>query len=188
MIPIIDKFKAPLALTALGAIIAGVSVPFFLSDTEPLGAAIQQPRTAVTIAPPPKLAATAVIKAPVTTFKAKAKEATKLPQAAKANPREHLVAVTKVRSNLRPVEVTTTVNEDTGSVTTQSAELDLPWLAPSGTTELFAEYGLKTGAGLVARIGVNQELLRIKALTLGATAHVDSTGAAFVGARLSYRF
>lgn len=129
------------------------------------------------------------LKAPAVVLKATVKAKTAIMPGLKLNTAEHLVSTAKVKSSDNPTEVSAVINEDSGEVTTVVTELPKPWFETSSKTELFAEYGVKNAKPApVLRLGINQELFKIKGLTFGTTAQVDSTGETFAGARLSVRF
>ena len=64
------------------------------------------------------------------------------------------------------------IDANTGETTTLDRVEPLPWLAVSTKTEIGAFYGVKNGAPAF-RIQAQQELLRVKALHLGAVASAD---------------
>ena len=68
-----------------------------------------------------------------------------------------------------------------------------PWLAIETRGEFGLVYGYKFKAGElgsrpVARLQLKYDVLRVKALTIGAVASVDSDRDAFVGIGLSYKW
>lgn len=132
------------------------------------------------------------IKAPVTVYQGRSKELLQLPPQVQVDAHEQVLTANTVPADLRPQTVTTTINTDTGAVQTFVKTDPYPWLAyePRGEARLMYgyRYDNRMGAKQVTRLAVHQDLLRIKALTAGVGAHIDSDGSAFVGVGVAYKW
>lgn len=127
--------------------------------------------------------------APLKVYKPEAKQKTALGKGIKADPKKHLVGTTKAERDEKPVEVSTVLDERTGDFTTVVTQLPSPWLSAPQRTEVFAEYGIRSpDHKMIARLGVNHQVFKVKDVALGVTAQVDSEKESFVGARVSYRW
>lgn len=114
-------------------------------------------------------------KAPLKVYRPEVKRKLKLPDAVQANPKQHVVASSRTAPDERPHTITTVLDTGTGEFTTLDRAEPLPWIAVSTKTEVGAFYGVKNGQP-TWRIQAQQELLRVKALHLGAIASADMAG------------
>lgn len=139
------------------------------------------------------------VKGPVKGYGGKAKEKAKLPPAIQQDPNKELIAATQTPSSLRPTTTSTVIDKETGQVQTFTKVDPYPWLSWEPRGEVGIAYGYKstfrcasfscdTDSKLVARLQFGYDVLRIKALTAGITATVDSDRDAFVGARIRYQW
>lgn len=151
----------------------------------------------VVAAPSPVLrnapTARVAVKAPVTVYKGKTKARLKLPADVQADQNKHVVAASKVQPDLRPQTVTTVIDTETGAVSSYVKADPYPWFAIETRGEVRLAYGYKYNAFYgdvtrVARLGIGYDVLRVKALTAGVVATVDSDGDAFAGVAISYRW
>ena len=147
-----------------------------------------------TVAPEVKRAPTArkVVKAPVKVYAGDTKAKLKLPADVIAAPQEDVIASTQVRGSERPQTITTTINTETGESRSFVKSDPYPWFAlePRGEARLSVGYRYD-GSGLlkqVVRLSATQDLIRVKALTLGATGTVDSDGRVFAGVGVAYKW
>lgn len=134
-----------------------------------------------------------VIKAPVRTYQGSTKVNLKLPAAVVADPQQQVIASSQVRADLRPQTVSTVINTETGKVETFVKTDPYPWLAWEPRGEARVAYGYKFDPRRhdikpVARLQIGYDVVRVKALTVGVTATLDSDRDAFVGLGVSYRW
>lgn len=138
------------------------------------------------------LTAPVAIKKPVKTYAGDTKARLKLPPSVQADANEHVVSASQVRGNDRPQTVTTTINAETGSVTSYVKQDPYPWFAVETRGEIKLHYGYKADdlgrVQQVTRLGVNYDLVRVKALTAGVVLTADSDGSTFAGVGLTYRW
>lgn len=132
----------------------------------------------------------AVIKRPVEYFAGDAKAKLRLPADVGAN--EQVIASSRIEPSDRRQTVTTTLDTESGNVRNWAKHEPYPLFAvePRGEARLSVGYRYD-GNGLVktvARLSVNYDVLRVKAVTLGAAGSIDSDGRAFLGAGLAYRW
>lgn len=109
---------------------------------------------------------------PVKVYRPEVKRKLKLPAAVQADPEQHVVASSRTVPDERPHTITTTLDTRTGEFTTLDRAEPLPWIAVSTKTEIGAFYGVKNGEPAF-RVQAQQELLRVKALHVGAVASAD---------------
>lgn len=117
----------------------------------------------------------------------------KLPADVQANPNAAVIAAATIRPDPRPQTVTTVLDTATGDARTYVKVDPYPWLAieARGAATLAAGYRFDRGSALpkqIVRLGVGYDVVRVKALTLGAVATLDSDGQTFVGAGVTYRW
>ncbi len=169
----------------------GVALYDTLTAPKPAGSdsviAIEAP--AVAKAPTAKVE----IKAPVRAYRGQAKANLKLPAAVAADPHQEVIAASQVKSDLRPQTISTVVNTETGAVQTFVKTDPYPWFAIETRGELRMGYGYKYSAlartvAPVGRLHLGYDVVRVKALTIGVTATVDTDREAFVGVGVSYKF
>lgn len=111
-------------------------------------------------------------KAPLNVYPETVKRKLKLPDAVQANPAQHVVASSRTAADERQHTITTVLDTSTGEFTTLDRAEPLPWIAVSTKTEVGAFYGVKNGVPAF-RVQAQQELLRVKALHVGAVASAD---------------
>lgn len=134
-----------------------------------------------------------LIKAPIKTYQGETKANLKLPPLVIANPDKQVISATAILSNTHPQTVTTVLDTETGDVKTYTKTDDYPWLAVETRGEAGIMYGYKfksseLGAKPIGRFQVKYDVLRIKALTVGATASLDTDRDGFVGLGVSYKW
>lgn len=112
------------------------------------------------------------VAAPLKVYRPEVKRKLKLPDTVQANPQQHVLASSRTAADERPHTVTTVIDAATGEATTFDRAEPLPWLGVSTKTEIGAFYGVKNGVPAF-RVQAQQELLRVKALHLGAVASAD---------------
>lgn len=113
-----------------------------------------------------------VVNKPVQAYRPEVKRKLKLPDAVQANPAQHVVASSRTAPDERQHTITTVLDTGTGEFTTVDRAEPLPWIAVSTKTEVGAFYGVKNGEPAF-RVQAQQELLRVKALHIGAVASAD---------------
>lgn len=111
-------------------------------------------------------------KAPLNVYPETVKRKLKLPDAVQANPAQHVVASSRTAADERPHTITTVLDTSTGEFTTLDRAEPLPWIGVSTKTEVGVFYGYKNGEPAF-RVQAQQELLRVKALHVGAVASAD---------------
>lgn len=109
---------------------------------------------------------------PLKVYRAEVKRKLKLPESVQVNQEQHVIASSRTVGDERPHTITTVIDANTGEATTFDRVEPLPWIAVSTKTEIGAFYGVKNGAPAF-RMQAQQELLRVKALHLGAVASAD---------------
>lgn len=133
------------------------------------------------------------IKAPVKTYQGDTKKNLKLPAAVQADPQQQVIAASQVRADLHPQTVSTVVNTETGAVQTYVKTDPYPWFAVETRGVAQVAYGFKYDVRrlepkTVARLHVGYDVIRVKALTAGVVATLDSDQTGFVGVGVSYRW
>jgi hypothetical protein len=111
----------------------------------------------------------------------------KLPEPVKNDPKEKLVAATRVEPDDNPHTVSTVLNTETGVFTTFDRTDPQPWIGTDHRGEVMAAYGIKNGDP-TGRLQVNQNIIRMKSLRLGATGSVDTDSDWFAGGYVSYKW
>lgn len=161
-------------LIVLGVLIAIVAGLYFYFKPEPAPTNVHMPAK-----PAPQVAhettVPVVAKAPLKVYRQEVKRKLKLPDPVQANPEQHVVASSRTAPDERPHTITTVLDTSTGEFTTLDRAEPLPWIAVSTKTEVGAFYGIKNGQPAF-RVQAQQELLRVKALHLGAVASADMVG------------
>ena len=162
-----------------------------LSAPKPVGgvSVIATPAPALRKAPTAQVA----IKAPVRVFKGETKANLKLPAAVIADETKQVIAATQVKANLRPQTVSTVINTETGAVESYVKTDPYPWFAIETRGEAKVAYGYKyrhtIGAmAPVVRMQLSYDVVRVKALTAGVQATIDTDRDAFVGVGISYKW
>lgn len=113
-----------------------------------------------------------VVAKPIKVYRPEVKRKLKLPAPVQADPEQHVVASSRTVPDERPHTITTTLDTRTGEFTTLDRAEPLQWIAVSTKTEIGAFYGVKNGEPAF-RVQAQQELLRVKALHVGAVASAD---------------
>ena len=98
----------------------------------------------------------------------------------------------RVPSSPRPQTVTTVIDTATGESQSFVKVDPYPWFAieARGMAQLAVGYRFDRD-GLprqIVRLGAGYDLVRVKALTIGAVGTVDSDGQTFIGAAVTYRW
>lgn len=133
------------------------------------------------------------ISAPVKVYAKPAAKKLNLPKDVQTSTTERVLAATQVQPSDRRQTVTTTLDTATGE-SRQFVQADpFPWVALEHRGEVRLSGGYKFSQNYVtpkpvARLSVSYEAVRIKALTVGVVAQVDSDGDAFAGVGLAYRW
>lgn len=118
---------------------------------------------------------------------AKAKARLKLPPAAQATPSLYALTASQVTADERPHTIITTLDVDTGEVTSYDRPEPLPWFAPETRGEIGIAHGLRNGQPM-GRLSLRQDLLQVKRIHLGGQASVDQDGEWFAGVGIWYRW
>lgn len=116
-----------------------------------------------------------VAKTSLKVYRPEVKRKLKLPDAVQNNPEQYVVASSRTAPDERPHTITTVLDTSTGEFATLDRAEPLPWIAVSTKTEVGAFYGIKNGQPAF-RVQAQQELLRVKAVHLGAVASADMVG------------
>lgn len=116
-----------------------------------------------------------------------AKSKLKLPDAVQADATVKVVSASRVEADERAHTVTTTLNIQTGEFTTYDRSEPIPWLSIKTRGEAGIAYGVKNGT-MVGRLYVNQDIVQIKSVRIGAMATLDQDGDYFVGIRAGLRW
>ena len=117
----------------------------------------------------------------------KAKDAMELPAPLRADAAEKLVSASRVEPDRYPHTITTTLNLDTGQFSTLDRREQLPWLARDTSGEVGVIYGFKNGAP-ATRLEVRQNLIAVKAATIGLHSTLDQDGDWYAGAGVWLRW
>lgn len=133
---------------------------------------------------------TEVVKpAAVRVYKPEAKKKLALPAQVQQDATKAVTTAVTVDSSLRPQTVASVLDTATGETTTYVNEEPYPWVALRDSGSASLAYGFKgLNPAPVVRLSVTQDVLQIKAIALGAVAHLDSDGDTFVGAGATYRW
>lgn len=185
----IEKVASVLAVLVLG--FAGFTLYDQYRKPVPVGSdsvpAVEAP--AVKKAPKVKVA----IKAPVTTLQGDSKANLKLPASVIADDHQQVIAATQTPGSLRPQTTSTVIDTETGEVKSFTKTDPYPWIAYEPRGSIGLAYGYKYNhvmhnSASVARLEVGYDVVRIKALTLGVRATVDSDSTAFAGVGIKYQW
>lgn len=181
-------------LISLAAIIVVFSAWFAVDKyltPKPVGgdSVLAKPAPALRRAP----TALVAVKAPVKTYQGETKANLKLPPLVQADSNQQVVAAAQVKSDLRPQTVTTVLNTETGKVDTYIKTDPYPVFAIEARGEITTAYGYKLRIGDIApkpvvRLQAKYDVVRVKALTAGVVATLDSDRDAFVGLGISYKW
>ena len=125
--------------------------------------------------------------AQVKVYAPEAKQKLNLPADVQSNPSIYALSATRIKPDLRPQTIVTTLDASTGEAITYARRDPLPWLAAQQTGELRLDYGYK-GISPVMRLSAREELLQVKALRLGVIGTIDSDGQFFIGAGAAVRW
>ena len=104
----------------------------------------------------------------------KVKDDLNLPGPVVADTAKKVTATGKLAAEDRPYTMSAVLDTETGLSEIHARPDPLPWLAPGKRTEAAAFLGYKDGDPAL-RIEARHELLRVKALRLGAVASADAT-------------
>lgn len=115
----------------------------------------------------------------------RAKRKLALPTEVQAATSIYALTASHVDPGERPRTLITTLDADTGEVVAYERIEPLPWIAPSTRGEVGISYGLRDGVPM-GRLSLRQNLLQVKALRLGAQAHLDEDGEWFAGVGVWY--
>lgn len=155
----------------LGVPLAGLVGVYFAFKPQPAPTGVHMPAK-----PAPQVARETTVPVavakPLQVYRPEVKRKLKLPDSVQANPQQHVIASSRTVADERPHTITTVIDASTGEATTFDRAEPLPWLGVSTKTEIGAFYGVKNGVP-AWRVQAQQELLRVKALHLGAVASAD---------------
>lgn len=104
----------------------------------------------------------------------KVKDKLDLPADVAKDPDKSVTATGKLDAEERPYTMTAVLDLKTGESAVYARPDPLPWLAPNTTSEVGVFAGYKDGEQAI-RIEGRQELLRVKALHVGAVGSADIT-------------
>lgn len=110
-----------------------------------------------------------------------------LPADVQADTNRQVATSSVVRSDIRSHTLTTVVDLSTGEFAVHDRAEPLPWVALTRRGEAGIAYGLKDGVQ-TSRIYLQQDLINIKSVSLGAAATLDQDGEWFVGLKAGYRW
>ena len=187
----ITKKQAVVLLAIVALLALAAYVVYDTLSPRPVGSdSVVAPASPITLREPE---VKVPIKKPVKVYKGQTKARLKLPASVQADEKQQVIAASQVKSDLRPQTVSTVINTDTGAVETYVKTDPYPWFAVETRGEARIAYGYKLNAAThamapVARLQVGYDVVRVKALTAGVLASLDSDGATFVGVGVSYRW
>ena len=124
---------------------------------------------------------------PVIVYQDKAKKSLNLPETVARDPDKKVTASTKVSASDFPNTVTSVYDTGTGATDLFIRRDPLPWLATNARYELGIGYGYSDN-GSVTRLDGSVELIQVKALHIGLTGTLDSSGAYYGGGRAWVRW
>lgn len=131
--------------------------------------------------------------APVKVYAPAAKEKLKLPKEVQDDKSKYVLAASRVAPDDHPHTITTVIDQQTGESQTYDTREPLPWLAVDLHGSAGMYYGVKNGYPAL-RFEAHQNLLDIKAVTVGITATADQMVQGpiqadwFVGIGAAYRW
>ncbi len=129
----------------------------------------------------------------IQTYAPEAKAHLKLPPAVIASNTQQVTGAATVEVSEHKQTVTSVVDTVTGETTTYVKDEPLPWIDLEHRGEARLDVGYKIDAKTltpqrVARLSVTHDFLQVKAVHFGVAASIDTTGEAFAGAGISYRW
>lgn len=181
-------------IVGAGALVVAAAISYVVYDrfsTRPAGSdSVIATKAPAVKREPTKLV---TIKAPVKAYQGKTKAQLKLPAAVQADGHQQVIAASQVKAGLRPQTVSTVADTETGAVSTYVKTDPYPWFAVETRGEARVAYGYKFTPAAhalapVVRLQVGYDVVRIKALTAGVLATLDTDGAGFVGVGMAYRW
>lgn len=184
------KTIAGLALAFCGvvALLAYLSWPKPTDPVTPIAEQATQlpdPIPAPTITIPEAPGKPALIAKPKTP---EARKRTKLPPAIFDQPETYLMAVGALQSeDDRSYTISSVLDRRTGETTVHAVADPLPWFDFRTKGNAGVYYGIKDGNAVLRGV-VNQEAFRIKRITAGAHATLDSDGEYFIGIGAQYKW
>jgi hypothetical protein len=110
----------------------------------------------------------------------------KVPEDIKKNDEEKMVASTLVKSDDHDHTVSTVLNIKTGEFKTFDYKEPLPFFRMREDGEIAVSYGFKNGLGQVGRLSIDQNIVQIKKIKIGASADVDTDSDWFAGVTVKY--
>jgi len=123
----------------------------------------------------------------VTAYAPAAKLKLHLPKRIQEDPKQHVLSASRVEPSFRAQTVAVVLDEATGASQAVIRVDPYPWLGHNPSGSLSLSYGLRNSTP-VARLGLTQDLIQLKAVNLGGVAHLDSDGAYYVGAGVNFRW
>jgi len=111
-----------------------------------------------------------------------------LPSDIVADKNKHVAGAVKIPGDTHPHTVTAVIDAKTGNIEMFDRRDPLPGLAAEQTGYVRLSYGARTGAGVVSRFSVSENLLSVKALHFGVDGSLDSDGQGYVGAHVEYHW
>lgn len=116
-----------------------------------------------------------------------AKAKVNLPEPVAKDGNKKLATTARIDAEERPYTLSTVVDVGTGESEIYARPEPLPWISPGKRGAVGIAYGLKDGERN-ARLYANHELLRVKALNMGATGMLDQDGDWFAGGFVELTF
>ncbi len=129
----------------------------------------------------------------IQTYAPEAKANLKLPPAVIASTTQQVTGAATVEVSEHKQTVTSVVDTVTGETTTYVKDEPLPWIDIEHRGEARLDVGYKIDARTqipqrVGRLSVVHDFLQMKAVHFGVAASIDTTGEAFAGVGLGYRW
>lgn len=119
-------------------------------------------------------------------YRDRVKQDLDLPPAVVDDKAKQVTATGKLDAEDRPYTLTSVLDVETGESEVYARPDPLPWLAPGKRGAVGIAYGMKNGEP-AGRLYADHEILRIKALSMGATGNVDQDGDWFAGGFVEWR-
>lgn len=118
---------------------------------------------------------------------AKLKKKIGLPQTVVDDPKQEVIASSRIPAGEHAHTISTAINTETGKSETYVRTEPSPLLAFENRGELGLYYGMKQGQR-VTRIQIRQDFVQVKALHVGVIGSIDSDRTSFVGFGMAMRW